>query len=495
MTMGKTFCAFHPTVPASWYCDACDAYYCNECISRREIGGGMGKKATSLYLCPKCSCTSERLAVQNLVEPFWLRLPKFFTYPFRPAVMVFILIIALLMALFSAPSLLSVIIQMALFGVLMKYCFAVLKATAEGGMIPPDINERTITEDFNIVTKYWVLGFLYVLAGVACFFLARGMGMALSPMAAIAIFFLLLIGLLLIAPASIMVLVANESLLDAVNPMIFLRMAFRIGPSYFLMYFFLIIIYAAPGVVGYFVQPHIPELAFAFIVSVANCYYSIVAHHLMGYVILQHHEDIGYDVDVGEEEMERISGHARPHDAGHALLSRVNVLIKSGRYDDAMALIQEETGGDIRDLELAERYHNLLKMGNRVPELLAHGQKYLSLLIGAKKEAAYRALYLECASLDPRFNPPASVLFRVARSLSEAGNDRPALEAYNRFIQACPDDPMAPKAYLMAATIFHEKLNSPDRAAKTLRKLIKSYPDHDIIPYAAKYLRKLEGEM
>jgi outer membrane protein assembly factor BamD (BamD/ComL family) len=103
-------------------------------------------------------------------------------------------------------------------------------------------------------------------------------------------------------------------------------------------------------------------------------------------------------------------------------------------------------------------------------------------------------VYLECADADPAFNPPASTLFRVASSLSECGNSQAALEAYSRFIKESPHDPMTPKAFLSAATIFHEKMHSTDRAIKALKRLIKSYPDHEVIPYATKYLHKLEQE-
>ena len=492
--MDKIYCTYHPTVPAAWHCDACDAHYCAECIVCRDVGGGTGRKGTVLYLCPKCSCPSERLAVQNLVEPFWNRLPRFFAYPLKPAPAAFILPLSLLMALFSVPGLLSVVIQAALLCVLLKYCFAVLKNTAMGNMAPPGINEGTITGDMGVVAKYWALCFLYVLAGGACFFLSMGLGRSVAPLAGIVLFSLLLLGLLLALPASIIVLAANGRLLDAVNPSLFLRLAYRIGASYFLMHFFLVILYAAPGAVEYAVQPYLPELAFAFVVSLAGCYYAVVAHHLMGYVILQHHGDIGYDVTVASGETGLISGHAPVRDAKHGLMSRVNALVREGRHGEAASLIKEETGGSIDDLELAAHYHNLLQVSRSVPEMLEHAGRYLALLVRAGKEQAYREVYLQCAAASPGFALPAPVLFRVAGSLSKNGCAREALTAYSSFIRAFPDDPAAPKAYLAAAAILHEEMSSPERAAKTLRKLIRSYPGHEMIPYAQDCLDRLEGK-
>jgi len=80
-----------------------------------------------MHLCPKCGGMAEQLAVQNLIKPFWNRLPLFFAYPFNTTVIVFMCVLSVFMTLFSAPGALSMIIQMLLFGVLLKYCFAVLR--------------------------------------------------------------------------------------------------------------------------------------------------------------------------------------------------------------------------------------------------------------------------------------------------------------------------------------------------------------------------------
>lgn len=490
--MERTFCKYHPTKPALWYCGSCNAYYCPECITKRNIDGGYNKKGI-MHVCPKCSSLPEKLAVQNIVEPFWNRLPGFFTYPLTPMTLIFMFILAVLMTLFSVPGFLSAIFQILFFGILLKFCFAALKQTAKGNMSPPAIDEHTITDDFTIVAKYWALGFLFFLAGLACFLISMRLSLTMGAAVSMMIFFSCIIGLLLLLPAVIIVLAANESLLDAVNPMVSVRMAVRIGPSYFLMCFFLAILYAAPGVVGYFVQPHLPRILWAFIFSFANCYYSIVAHHLMGYVILQHHDDIGYDVDV---EGTSLSSSARDAHAGkdaHGLLSKVNVLIKEGKHGDAISLIEIEAGDNITDLDLAERFYNLLKIEQKVSGMLWHAKRYLNLLIKAGRVDSARMVYLECVEADPSFNPSASALFKVASSMSDAGNYHAALESYNRFIKASPDDPMVPKAYLLAATVFNEKMLSPEKAVRALKKLIHTFPDSEITPYAQKYLRRIES--
>lgn len=486
--MEKTYCSYHPTKPALWYCSSCDAAFCPDCVSSRELGG---YRKSTMYLCPRCGSVAGQLAVQNFVEPFWNRLPRFFTYPFNRAVIVFMVVLSVFMTLFSAPGFLSMIIQMLLFGVLLKYCFAALKETARGNMRPPEINEHTITDDFAIVAKYWLLGVMFFSAGLACFVIFASLSMAVGFAAGMALSAACIVALLLVLPAEVIVLATSGSILSALNPAVSGRMAFRIGTPYLLMYFFLIILYLAPGALVYFMRPFFPSLVSDFVFALANCYYSIVAHHLMGYVILQHHDTIGYEVDFEGQSMCPPGG---PHtkNAEQDLLNRLNIMIKGGRHADAADLVRTETQGNIANLELAERYYQLLKIVRKNEDMLAHAQAFLDLLIKANMADTAASVYRECVAVDPSFNPRASTLFKIAGSLSATGDHRASLEAYNRFIQHSPDDPLVPKAYFLAAGVFHEKMLSPEKAVKTLKRLIRNFPGHEIVPYAEKYLRRIE---
>jgi tetratricopeptide (TPR) repeat protein len=486
--MEKIYCAYHPTRPALWYCQSCDAYFCSECIAKQELGGF--NKKTTMHLCPRCNSMADQLAIENVVEPFWNRMPRFFAYPFNTQTVIFVLILSVFMALFSAPGLFSKLIQYIFLGVLLKYCFAVVKDTAQGNMKPPEINERTISEDFGVVVKYWFLGFLFFLAGMGCFLFIIPISIGLGPAIGMLVFGACIVFLLLIFPAVVIVLATSGSLLHAINPAVSVCMAWRIGPSYLLMYFFLIILYSAPATVMYFAQPLLPGIVSAFLFAIMNCYYSIVAHHLMGYIILQNHDTIGYDVDLETQDVYE-QANTVAADSIQDLLNRVNVFIKEGKLDDAIEFIRTETKGDMTNLDLAERYYNLLKLKGQTSEMLEQANPYMDLLVKANNKDKLREVYLECISKDSSFSPRAATLFKIASYLNESGNFRGALEAYNRFIKASPKDPLVPKAYFLAANVFYEKMLNPDKALKTLNRLIKFFPDHEIIPYAQRYLRQI----
>ena len=473
----KTVCDYHPTRPAEWNCPDCNGNFCGHCIDRRVVEQ-YGKK-NSFHFCPKCNVQANRVAFQNTVETFWNRLPKFFIYPFHPRPLILMAALAIISVLASGPGLFKMLIHFAIWAVVLKYSFTALKETANGKLVPPKVNLQTITADFEVVFKQ--IG-IYIIIGFGFFKAAQTGGIIVG---------LLFLGLAILSiPAMIIVLVATNSLLHAINPMIFARMAWRIGWGYLLMYFFLALLGIAPAVLGRYIIALLPDSLHGFLFAMAQSFYTIISYHLMGYVIFQYHEDIGYEVDLDEEEAS-IEDMTSEQDGERELLNKIDILIKEGNLDDAISLIKNETEGVISDVNLAERYFNLLKIKQITPEMLRHGKAYLELLAKTDKKDKLCEVYSECISRQPEFTISPSTTFKVASSLIEAGNPKGAIGAYNRFIKANPKNPLIPKAYFLAANVINEQMRNPHKAIKILKGLIKTYPNHDIIPYVQNYIKQI----
>jgi len=485
----KVYCTYHPTKPALWYCEACDIYLCTSCIQKRDITSY--NKKNSMYLCPKCNGVADRLSISNIVDPFWNVLPHFFAYPLAPRVLILMLVLSILMTLFSAPGILSAIFIFVIYSVLVKYSFSILRSTALGRMDPPEINEETISGDISpyikLICIYFFIVFLFVLIPLI-------IGASVLVLGLVGV--IIIVGCMLLVPfalpAMIIVLATSNSFFQAINPMISVRMALRIGPSYLLMCFFLFLLIGAPGTVAYFARPVLPEIVFAFVSSIVGCYYTIVSFHLMGYVIFQNHELIGYEVDFDDNTRTKHTK-GSPSGAEGGLAGRINFLIKEGKLEEAVNLIREKTDGEIMDPDMSERYYNLLKITKQTPDMLAHARLHMENLLEKGDKDKLCEVYMECSALDKAFEPEADTLFKVAKMLDEKGNHSASLGAYNRFIKSFPNHPMTPKAYFVAASIFNEKLNDPQKSLTVLNRLIKSFPHHEIVPYAQKYLRKISG--
>ena len=473
----RTSCTYHPAKAAHFECSSCDADYCGECVTKRSLT--RYGRAETYYYCPKCQGIAERLDISDIIDPFWMRLPKFFLYPFHPRPLVLMLLLSAGMVLVSKPGLLNSLISFAMWGVLLKYSHAALKNTAHARYYPPKINSETIVADFDIVFKQIAI---FIIIGIALAKVAQFFG----PLIAMAAMIVAILSI----PAMIIVLVATGSLIHAVNPVVFIGMAWRIGWGYLLMYLFLAILGGAPVVLGRHVIAYLPASSHVFLFTLAKCYYTIISYHLMGYVILQYNDDVGYEVDLDEEDSILVAD--KPEQPARSeILNRVDILIKEGKIDDAIFLIRGETGGNISDLELAERYYNLLKVKQIIPDLLKHGVRYLDLLAEAKDTEKLCEVYSECAARDPGFVPDKSTLFKLASCLNQAGNPKAAVNSYNRFIKAHPKDPLIPKAYFLAASIINEKLKNPRKAVGILKGLLKTYPNHDITPHVQRYLSQI----
>jgi tetratricopeptide (TPR) repeat protein len=471
-------CDYHPIRPASWECPECGSVYCSGCVEKRIVS--TYGKSNVYYFCSKCNVQTERISSANAIEPFGKRLHKFFAYPFHLRPLLLMVIVSIAMILFSAPGFINALIRFALWGVILKYSFASLKNTAMGKMNPPKVNMETISSEFDLVFKQIAI---YAIIGLIFYKLAQGWGIVLIiPFSIVA---------LLSLPAMMIVLVCTNSFLHAINPLVFMKMAWRIGWGYLLMYLFLGLLGGGPAIIAKFVILHLPVQLQGFSIAIVEGYYTIVAYHLMGYVIFQYHDEIGYEVEFEEEEALSESSPSEKQ-VRNSLLNRVDILVKDGNIDHAIALIKNETGDDISDLNLAERYYNLLRLREKTPEMLKHAKAYLDLLAKDGAKEILCEVYSECLSKRPDFAASQLAAFKIAGCLIDSGNLKGAVGVYQGFIKTNPNNPLVPKAYFLAANVINEHLKNPKKAVEILKGIINKYPNHEMLPYVRQYLGQIK---
>jgi len=83
IAVGQAFCKFHQKTPARFLCNHCQKYFCDLCVTTRNVGRVMGK------FCRACGteCTPVQVNVTRGAggKGFYARLPGAFIYPFRGA--------------------------------------------------------------------------------------------------------------------------------------------------------------------------------------------------------------------------------------------------------------------------------------------------------------------------------------------------------------------------------------------------------------------------
>jgi tetratricopeptide (TPR) repeat protein len=476
----KKFCDSHPTRKAHWHCPKCNAQFCPECVVQRE-SESYGHRKT-LHFCAKCNQEVDWVGVENLIDPFWNRMPRIFAYPVSVAPLILMAVLALATMFFSGPGLFSTLMKGAMWLIVIKYSFESLKATASGNLKAPPVNSQTISEDFGQVFKQFGI---YIAIFIAFLWISAKVG----PL--IGIVFLL--GALFFVPAMVILLVTTGSLINALNPVMFVGLTFRIGWAYLLMYFFLFLLGSAPAYLFQFLIKFFPGELHLLLYGFAESFYTIVSYHLMGYVILQYHDRIGYQVNF-EDFKDPNAEDYKPHevDPDEAVLREVVPLIQEGKLDEAISMVQKMTVHQgIKGVNLSERYYTLLKMKKRKNDLLEHAVSHLDKLTDKKQKNKAVAVFSECRQMEPNFRPAADALFKLAGWFNESGKTQAAVSLYNLLVKSYPQHPIVPKAYFRIAQLFHDGLMKTDKAKKILNALQMKYPEHEITPHVENFLARL----
>lgn len=178
---------------------------------------------------------------------------------------------------------------------------------------------------------------------------------------------------------------------------------------------------------------------------------------------------------------------------GNTLLSRIDTLVEEGNIDDALTVIESERDAISSDIDLSERYFNILKSKDKTAEMLEHGSAYLDLLSKGRAKDKLCSVYSECISRSSNFSTTFSASFKIAGSMIETGNPQGAADVYQRFIKSNPEDPMTPKASFLAANVFNERLLNPQKAVEILEDIITRYPGHETAAYARQYLGQIKA--
>lgn len=481
-------CDRHPTRTAWWQCPKCRKSLCPQCVSKR-FGGYLQDQAS--YFCSKCNVEVKNYELSQVIPPFWSRLHKFFIYPlssFQSAGL--ILTLSLLATFFRKPGLLSLLVQLLLWSVMVKYSFECLKSSAEGRFKPPGLTEKVLVENYGIVFKQVAL---FIALGLFFIFFVSRTGLLFM-----GLYFLLCgIGL----PAMLIILIINEDLVQALNPVMVVGMISRIGGKYFLLLFFLLLLSSAPAALGYAVIRHLPEGVQTFMILFSKNYYTIITYHMMGYVILQYHQRLDYPVDLETIlasmypalTSENPGPADTPDKSQHGgLLNDIGLLIQDGELDKAIDEIERRVNiEEIEDSELSKRYFGLLKAQNEQRKLLMFAPQHLRILVKSDAKSDAVESYLGCLRVDKTFTADSVVQFKIASWLTERGKHKEAIFALNSLIKTNPDDSLVPKAYYRAAQIFRERLDDVEKAKKILQKMIAKYPDLEITAFAKNYLGSL----
>lgn len=436
------YCSYHPVQPASYECANCYRQQCDACVDEQQR-------------CFLCTRPTEHLGASHRVEPFWRRLQAGFRYPLNPQSLTLIIGVAVVTAvLVFLPSLaiLTWVISLVTSGFIMKYSFRCLEDTARGQMSAPDVNEAY---QGGIGLLFQLLLMLIVLAVAVA-----GIGHVFGPGWAAAAGFFCIVGL----PAMLISFALSESLIAAVNPLNTFRLMTRIGLPYGLLLGLILVMMGSVSVINQFIGTHFAVLS-TLLQSAASNYYLIVVFHIMGYVIFQYQDKLGFTAheDDGEVHGQRTERQLRD--------ARLAVYLKEGRYDQVYRLLDDIIAREPDDKHAHAHYFEMVHQLRDARQMDRLATRYLKY---AQRQGYGERLYdifRQIREVAPQCLPDdAELRLLLAREAEARGEYVTAVALINGMHKQYPGSGQLVEAFELMAQAL-SRLPDREREATLCRQL------------------------
>ena len=405
------------------------------------------------------------------IVPFWNRLREIALYPAHPAALTTIGVLALCHLVTDLP--LGFVLDLLVWIALYRYAFECLRATADGRMEPPEI----------AVSVGDSLGWSQILLQCAFFLFNMGGFIFLGKIGGGIVSIVLALAL----PGAIMALAMDEDLARALNPATWLAIGGRLGWPYLavaaLYFLFNVSQHFAQSLIVPILPPVLAEIAFYFMTQ----YVIVATFHLMGYLIYQYHDEVGYE-PVPPQPLSRTTA-----DPDQLLLDEAAELVRDGKPEAAADVLGHAIRGRGGSDTMHAQYRKLLALLGRRDEQLRHGREWLTTLLVQNKDKRAVDLARECLDLDPAFDPanPDDVL-RIAQKAIDIGATQVAMKLVAAYIKTHPKHRDVPRNALLAAKVLAERMGQDDVAKKLLDQVSERFPDDALAPEIAAYRASLD---
>ncbi len=390
-------CKYHPLEAATHYCVNCGTYTCDNCSNEHHLARSGD---VSCFIC------EEPLVWQGATHtavPFWRRLKEAFDYPFNPHAVGVIAVSAILQGM----GFIHFIFYILSLAVITKYCFRCLENTARGSFVPPDVTESF---EGNITVLFNALFIFFAAIGVS--FLVSSL---LGPVVGILSAFIFIC----LVPASFMVLAIDGELSSALNPQKLFLIVMSIGITYGLLLLLIIVLLSSIQVLSFFMGETFGMTGTITQLVIFN-YYMIVMFHLMGYVIFQYQNELGFTADDNSKEVKQRT-------SDQLQLAKMEVLVKEGEFKEAGDIFNQLLDNKPVDHLLCDRYFKFVCALKDKDALLNFSDFYLATLIERKHEFQVSGVLKRLREVENDYRPlKAKLRLDIANVLYSVGDFKSA---------------------------------------------------------------------
>ena len=282
--------------------------------------------------------------------------------------------------------------------------------------------------------------------------------------------------LALVLPAMVVVLVMEDSLLAAFNPLLWFELWRRIGAGFFALALQLALL-AAVVVLAIRALPAtgLPSFVVEALAHALVLYLLLVAYRALG-VLLDAHRDA---LEIEQRApTERPAAGATPEE--RSAVAEAERLLAAERAKDAAAVLDRLIRGRGATAPVHARYRAILAALGDEAGLVAHARGYVAVLLHLRQEREALALYLDSKQRDADFQlgdpQPVSDLIGIAARNQQS---KLAVALYEEFARRFPRDRDLVMNGLAAAKLM-DRLDRDQQARTVLRELIRRFPEHPL---------------
>lgn len=422
------------------------------------------------------------------ITPFWRRIPKFFLFPFHARPLAYSLFLTALAAPIAfLPPLLIVVMMIAIYILATGYALRIMDLTALGYLKPSEYDNAVTAHRGGLTFRFFAINFLW---GAAI-----GWALWFNPTLGEAVGYFFTFAM----PASIMVLVVSGSFFQGLNPIRWIGVMWTLGKSYLVLFLFQFLLNTGVVLAMPVLQPLLGDGGWQVlpVLCYVIVYFLLVSFNMMGYCLYQHHNELGFGVRVSFEEVEEGKNRsgASKAQADH-IGEEIGMRLAAGDMKGAIDLAYEQQRSEPGNIVVQERYHKLLLLRDKPSATLAHGKRFITLLLSRDQGVKAFEVFKTCRDLQADFLPEnPGDLFKLAQLAKGAREYDLALELVKGFDKRYPDHPDVPGVYFMSAHMLSEHFKRDDLATLIFRNLVEKFPEHPLstqAKHAIEVMRRMQ---
>ncbi|KFA91479.1 hypothetical protein [Archangium violaceum] len=457
----NSHCQYHPRAAAGWFCPACDAKLCPDCAVVESVA------STDLLSCARCGGAVEEWKVHRSHAPFSRRLLGAWKYPLKKSGLMALLAVGAVVALSRGvsgmlpllPGLVPICIWL---GSFWGSIFWIVRGTSMGAehFTAPDFHDvhhdlvRPAIRGTVATALLWLPAILFAL-------LVEDLDLP------DALFWVVVVlATVLYAPMALIIAATGESTLSLLNPFKVIGIGKRLGSAYLTVAAWMVPLAMVHGALM-LVAAQVYSLSIPLVASVLaegiSLYVPFVMARMLGLLLYVHGDRVGYGIESefyepalpgvkprGKKRAARVPAQAQPE--AHQPAPRPRFIELEPEPAPRPAAAPEPLEAQVVKAVETNALDQALELYRRLPENLA--------------------------------SLPAASHVAVGQKAAAAGDYPLAIRALKQVAQLTPEDPLAPKACVILARLYGERLGDAASAQKLYRHVVGRYPGTDAARFA-----------